>query len=97
MTDKEIINVLENEMECVNRQDGPKCPRFIGMTCAACDLITDTSKVLEAFQAAIDALKAKVREHERIMAEIREAEKEAREESHLLDERDATIAGRWHE
>lgn len=99
MVDKVIIKILENEMECVKRQDGPKCPRFVGMTCAACDLITDTSKVLEAFQGAIDTLKAKVKEEERILAEreIREAEEEALEESHLLDEKDATIAGRWHE
>ena len=99
MIDRVIIQILENEMECIKRQDGPKCPRFVGMTCAACDLITDTSKVLEAFQGAIDVLKAKIKEEERILAEreIREAEEEALNESYLLDERDATIAGRWHE
>lgn len=97
MIDAEIIKVLENEMECVKRQDGPTCPRFVGMTCAACSLVLDTSKVLEAYQGAIDALKTRIKERERLMAEIesQEAEEEARKEARLLDERDATIAGRW--
>ena len=58
MTNWEIIKLLENEVTCIKRQDGPKCPRFVGMTCAACDLITDTSKVLEALTGAITAIKA---------------------------------------
>ena len=98
MTDAEIIKVLENEMECVRRQDTPKCPRFVGMTCAACDLITDTSKVLEAFQDAIDALKTRIKERERLIAEIdRMAEdEEALKESRYLDAKDGTIKGRWN-
>lgn len=97
MKDAEIIKILENEVECIKRQDGPRCPRFIGNTCAVCDLVTDTSKILEAYQDAIDALKTRIKERERLMAEIEnaEAEKEALDESHLLDERDAYIAGRW--
>lgn len=62
MDNAEIIRILQNEVECIKRQDGPKCPRFVGMTCRTCDLITDTSTILEAYQGAIDALKAERRE-----------------------------------
>lgn len=136
MTNWEIIKLLENEVTCIKRQDGPKCPRFVGMTCAACDLITDTSKVLEALTGAITAIKAqrggtwkKVNDPEdrlipvkyycsacgnwngygmakycphcgaRVLKpeekEAEEAEREALAESHMLDEREASIEGRW--
>ena len=136
MTNLEIIKLLENEVTCIKRQDGPKCPRFVGMTCAACDLITDTSKVLEALTGAITAIKAqrggtwkKVNDPEdrlipvkyycsacgngngygmakycpncgaRVLKpeekEAEEAAAEALAESHMLDEREASLKGRW--
>lgn len=91
MDNAEIIKVLENEMECIRRQDTPKCPRFVRMTCAACDLITDTSKVLEAFQGAIKAVKKQMAKE----AE-EEAYREALAEAHMLDEKEATAKGRWN-
>lgn len=97
-----IVKVLETEMECVKRQDKPKCPRLSGKTCAVCDLITDTSKVLEAYQGAIDTIKH-LAEEERKKAmkelakeEAEEAWREALEEAHRLDDNEGTIAGRWH-
>lgn len=91
MDEFEIIKVLEKEMECVKRQDGPKCPRLFGITCAVCDLIIDTSKVLDAFQGAIDALKRDIAEKEKA-----DADREALEEAHRLDEKEATVEGRFH-
>lgn len=103
MKDAEIIKVLENEMECIKRQDTAKCPRFSGKTCSECDLVMDTSKVLEAYQGAIDAVTAlgagesKKALADAVRREAEDAAREAWEESRYLDERDATIAGRWHE
>lgn len=101
MKDAEIIKVLETEMECVKRQDGPKCPRFSGKTCSECDLIMDTSKVLEAYQGAIDAVTALGAEESRkaladaVRQDAEDAAREAWEESRYLDEREQTIKGRW--
>ena len=136
MTNLEIIKLLENEVTCIKRQDGPKCPRSVGMTCAACDLITDTSKVLEALTGAITAIEAqrggtwkKVNDPEdrlipvkyfcsacgnwngygmakycphcgaRVLKpeekEAEEADREALAENHMLDEREASLKGRW--
>lgn len=96
-----IIKVLEAEMECVKRQDTSKCPRFYGKTCAACDLIMDTSKVLDAYQGALDVFKAMAEEElKKVRIEVsrqdaEDAAREAWEESRYLDEREQTIKGRW--
>ena len=137
MTNWEIIKILENEVTCVNRQDTSECPRFYGKTCSECDLITDTSKVLEALTGAIKAIKAqnggtwkKVNDPEDRIIPVKyycsacgewngygmakycpncgarvskpetkeavEAMAEAVKESHMLDDNESTLAGRWH-
>lgn len=46
------VRVLETEAECVRRQGSPKCDR----KCENCDLLMETSEILEGYQIAIDTL-----------------------------------------
>ena len=50
MTGKEIIEILKNEMSCVDR--AKNCDR----DCYNCDLLMPDSKILEAYEAAIKAI-----------------------------------------
>lgn len=55
MTKERVIEVLETERACVQRQSGPGyvCDR----NCAACDLLMPEDDVLAAYDAAITAIK----------------------------------------
>ena len=52
MTEQEAIKVIENEKQCVLRQDGKGCDR----KCATCDLVLPDMKVINALDMAIKAL-----------------------------------------
>ena len=47
------IEILENEMECVKRNDMGNCDR----DCAQCDLLLDTDEILTAYKMIIDDVK----------------------------------------
>ena len=55
MTKERVIEVLETERACVQRQSGPGivCDR----NCASCDLLLPEEDVLAAYDAAISAVK----------------------------------------
>ena len=48
----EVIDILLNEVECVQRASDEECNR----DCAKCDLLRDTNKILQAYRIAIRAL-----------------------------------------
>lgn len=47
------IEILENEMECVKRNDMGNCDR----DCTQCDLLLDTNEILMAYKMVIDDIK----------------------------------------
>ena len=49
---EKTIKVLEQEKECVLRQDTPKCNR----DCKNCDLLLPTEDVIAAYETAIEIL-----------------------------------------
>ena len=49
---EDAIDILLNEMECVQRASDEECNR----DCAKCDLLRDTNKILQAYRIAIRAL-----------------------------------------
>ena len=49
---EDTIDILLNEMECVQRASDEECNR----DCAKCDLLRDTDKILQAYRIAIRAL-----------------------------------------
>ena len=51
MTKKEAIEILENEMKCVETSD------TCGRDCLHCSLVREQSDVMEAYRIAIKALK----------------------------------------
>ena len=51
MTNAEIIGIIENEIQCVQRADSG-CDR----KCDTCDLVMDTKTILEAYNIIIDIL-----------------------------------------
>lgn len=48
----EVIKVLRVELECIDRQNTPKCNR----KCRECDLVMAQATVREAYSTAITAL-----------------------------------------
>ena len=137
MEKDKVLDILNNEAACVMRQDTPECARIDAGTCRGCDLVKDTSDVLEAFREAIKAVMAqrtgtwkKVRDPEDRFIPVKyycsacgkwngygmadycphcgarvskpetkeaaEAMAEAVKESHMLDDNESTLAGRWH-
>lgn len=52
LTRTEIIDILLNEMECVQRASDGECDR----DCAQCDLLRNTDQILQAYRIAIKAL-----------------------------------------
>ena len=53
MRTERAIEILENEMECVKRNDMGVCNR----DCAQCDLLLDSAEILNAYQMIIDDIK----------------------------------------
>lgn len=51
---EKIIKVLSQERACVARQSGAGCNR----DCGCCDLVLDDKTVLQAYDAAIEKLRA---------------------------------------
>ena len=45
-----VLEIMENEMECVRRAD------TCGRDCGKCDLVMDTNELLEAYELAVWAL-----------------------------------------
>lgn len=86
------LKIMENELECIKRQDTPKCLRYISGSCRACDLIRPTSELVDAYEGIIAKLKEELAEEEKM-----DAVNEARMEARLLSEKDASIEGRWYE
>lgn len=52
MSRDEVIDILLNEMECVQRASDDECNR----DCAKCDLLRDTDEILQAYRISIKAL-----------------------------------------
>lgn len=52
MTNKEAIEVLQSEWQCIDRNDGVHCDR----KCEACDLVMDSGVLKDAYNLAISAL-----------------------------------------
>ena len=52
---EQSIKVLENERECVLRQDTPKCNRD-ELGCHCCDLLLETEEVISGYDTAIKCL-----------------------------------------
>lgn len=50
-----IIELLNNEAECVRRQDTPKCQRD-ELGCQGCDLLVETEEILEAYSEAVEII-----------------------------------------
>lgn len=48
----DVIDILLNEMECVQRVSDDECNR----DCAKCDLLKDTDKILQAYRIAVKSL-----------------------------------------
>ena len=46
---QKTIEIMQNEAECVKRNDGKNCDR----DCGKCDLLKDAKEILEAYQIAI--------------------------------------------
>lgn len=55
MNKERIIELLQNEAECVRRQDTPKCQRDEN-GCQCCDLLVETKEILEAYAGAVEIL-----------------------------------------
>ena len=60
-----ILAVMENERECVARQENnsPKCPKDENgvRLCGQCDLCLPTESVLEAYDEVIESLKVSLK------------------------------------
>ena len=52
MTNEEAIAIIENELKCINRNDGQNCNR----QCENCDLVLDVESIRLGFSMAIYAL-----------------------------------------
>ena len=52
MTNRQAIEIMKIEKECVLRQDTPKCDR----KCQYCDLLVNTDDVVKAYETVIKAL-----------------------------------------
>lgn len=61
MTHEEAIKAIQREIECVRRQGktGECCRDELG--CGACDLVFEDEWILEAYDMAIEALKAETK------------------------------------
>ena len=55
MTENEIIKVLQNELECVKRQNGNLCDNKLD--CKNCDLALKEEIVISAYENAIDIIR----------------------------------------
>lgn len=53
LTLDDVIDILQNEQECVKRAAADKCNR----KCEKCDLLRDTDNILKAYEIAIKNLK----------------------------------------
>lgn len=53
MTNEEAIEIIRTEIKCVKRNDNAQCDR----KCESCDLVLPTSKVIKAYDLAIEALR----------------------------------------
>lgn len=51
-----IIELLENEVKCIKRQDTAECQRD-ELGCQGCDLLVETDEILKAYDLAIDIVK----------------------------------------
>lgn len=47
-----VVDILQTEFECVRRNDGENCDR----NCMECDLLKESSEILEAYKTAIHGL-----------------------------------------
>ena len=54
MTREDAISTLEKEWQCIDRNDGMHCNRV----CDKCELVMDTKVLKDAYNMAIEALKA---------------------------------------
>ena len=55
MTRQEVLTVLKNELECIKRQDTPRCNRD-ECGCQGCDLIIDADRVTKVYEFLIENL-----------------------------------------
>ena len=56
MSDREAIDVLFNELKCIDRNDGIHCDR----KCESCNLVMDVEIIREAYNMAISALEKQI-------------------------------------
>jgi len=54
MTNAKAINVLLQELQCIERNDGVQCDR----KCESCDLVMDAAVLKDAYNMAIKALES---------------------------------------
>ena len=53
-----VIQTIENEKKCVERQIDQSCPRFYGNTCADCDLCLSDTQILTSYDYVLAMLYA---------------------------------------
>ena len=64
MNSAQVLRLMKIELECITRQDTPKCVRYTE-GCNNCDLVQTTDNLIQAYEYVINKLTKEIEDEQR--------------------------------